>query len=543
MTPSNSSSSTGPSQGQPTQLYTTAGTVYNPGAVVPLQPPTRKGRTSRWPPPSQGELALLNKSAPSGYSYRRSPPTTASSLKHYSPLQQNSARAIDPSTVANPLNRSTSDSSSSVSITASNPRANITGLDKSNGQSRNMGLQYEDKEEDELSSLSNLGVKGLTSLASYPNAHQQMAQRALDKARETVKAAESSRPMSPTSRQDYQRPQEGTSALQSSTTPSQDYGDYHGRFPKTGHVVGSTRSSVLSSGPGAPRPLTAGPPGQRQYRAATLEGASRAFQSDTKQASSTIDETHFDINPATLISLGRTTTSKMSSRPQTPFQTEQLPTKSSSILGRQPLHDAFAPVQRPDLSRRPGRTRDTLPVEPLRQYFPDGFPSDYHYEPNPAIVLLPQGAGLTFQEGRYLPTLEEVTLRDARSRAAFYSPCGEIVKTFDERITDARNKLLGMELGVDVQDEHVSAPVNKIYSLPQFGKPNYEFTTEFANELPTHEAATPLISMAFSTLLNYWDNGRLMPETIPTGFEKIVADETGLRDQGKDSKIGELRHH
>ncbi|KAK7743818.1 hypothetical protein SLS53_003837 [Cytospora paraplurivora] len=440
------------------------------------------------------------------------------------------------------MDRSTSDSSSSVSFTATDTRANITGLDKSDGQSRNMGLQYEDKEEDELASLSNLGVKGLTSLASYPNAHQQMAQRALDKARETVKAAESSRSMSPTSsRQDYQRQQEGTSALQSSSLPSQDYGDYHGRFPRTGHVVGSTRSSVLSSGPGAPRPLTAGPPGQRQYRAATLEGASRALQSDTKQPSSMVDETHFDINPSALVSLGRTTTSKMSSRPQTPFQAEQLLTKPSSILGKQPLHDAFAPVQPPDLSRRPGRTKDTLPVEPLRQYFPDGFPSDYHYETNQAIVLLPQGADLELQEGRYLPTLEEVTLRDARSRAAFYSPCGELVKTFDERVSDARNKLLDLELGIDVLDEHVAAPVNTIYALPQFGKPNYEFTTEFANELPTHEAATPLINLAFSTLLNYWDNGRLMPETIPTGFEKIEDYETWLRDQGKDSDTEELQ--
>lgn len=542
MTPSNSSSSTGPSQGQPTQLYTTAGTVYDPGAVAPLQPPTRKGRAARWPPPSLGECALFNKSVPPGFSYRRSPPTTASSLKHYSPLQQNSARALDPSTVAKPLSRSTSDSSSSVSCTASDPRVNTTGLDKSNDKSRNMGLQYEDKKHD-LASLGKLGAKGLSSLASYPNAHQNLARRALNKARETVKTAESCRSVSPTSsRQDYQRHKERTSALKLSNISSQDHGDYHGQFPKIGHVVGSTKSSMLSSGPGAPRPLTAGPPGQRQYRAGTLnKGASRALQSDTKQSSPTIDETHFDINPSKLVSLGKTTTLKMPSQPQTPSQAEQLPTKPSSIPGRQPLHDAFGPVQPPDLSRRPGRTKDTLPVEPLRQYFPDGFPSDYHYKPNPGVVLSPEGADLELQGGRYLPTLEEVTLRDARSRIAFYSPYGELLKTFDERVEEARNKLLDMRLGIDVQDEHVASPVNNIYALPQFGKPNYEFTTKFANELPTHEAATPLISMAFATLLNYWDNGRLMPKNIPTGFEKIEDYESWLRDQGTDSMPGKLQ--
>lgn len=527
MTPSTSSSSTGPSQGQPTQLYTTAGTVYNPSAVVPLQPPTRKGRISRWLPPSQGELNLFNKSVPPGYPYRRSPPTTASSLKHYSPLQQNSDRAVEPPTTMNHLNRSTSDSSSSLSFAASHPLGIMAGLEENNGQHGSSSLQYEDKEEEELGRISTFGVKALTSLASYPNLHQHMAQRALDKARETVKAAETSRPMSPTSsRQVFQRQQEGTGVLQQTTNLGRDYGDTYGRQPKSGHGVGSTRSNVLSSGPGAPRPLTAGPPGQRQYRAATLEGAFRALQSNSQRPSSTIDEADFDINPSTLVNLGRPATTRM------PYRTQ---TQSSSGFGKPSLHNAFVSVHPQDPGRRPSRTRDTLPVDPLRPYFPRGFPSDYHYDPKTVAPFPPNGADLELQEGRYLPTPEELRLRDARSKAAFYSSSGELLKTLDDRIIDARNKLQEIGLGVNGKYDRASArqaSIDNASNSSKLGKPNDEFTTEFVKELPTHEAATPLVNMAFSTLLSYWDNGRL--SSIPTGFVKMEDYELWLRSQGKD---------
>ncbi|KUI73172.1 hypothetical protein VM1G_08888 [Cytospora mali] len=536
MTPSTSSSSTGLSQGQSTQLYTTAGTVYNPDAAIPLQPPTRKGRVSRWPPPSQADFALFNKSVPSGYSHRRSPPTTASSFKHYSPLQQNSDRAVEPSTARTCMERSISDSSS-VSFAASHPLGSMTSFDEINNQSSNMGLQYVNKEDDDLARLNNLGVKALTSLASYPNLHQQLAQRALDKARQTVKASETSRTMSPTpSRQGIQRQQEGSGALPSAMNLGRDYGDTYGRIPRFGRTVGATRSTVLSSGPGAPRPLTAGPPGQRQYRAATLKGAFRALQhSNVQRPSSAIDEAHFDINPSALVNLGRPTTANMSSQPQT---------QSSSSFGRPPQYNAFATAHPSDAARRPSRTRDTLPVDPLRLYFPRGFPSDYHFDPEIIDPFPPNGADLELQEGRYLPTPEELRQRDARSKIAFYSSTDQLLKTFDDRITDARKKLQDIELDVNENRKRAASrqtDINNVLNSSKLGKPNYEFTTDFVNELPTHEAATPIIGMAFSTLLNYWDNGHLM--SIPTGFVRMEDYELWLREKGKDDGAGQPKNN
>ena len=544
MTPSTSSSSTGPSQGQSNQLYTTAGTVYNPSAVIPLQPPARKGRASRWPPPSQVDFALLHKSAPPGPHYTRSPPTTASSLKYYSPLQQNSDRAVKPSAVPNQLNRSISDSSS-LSHSASHQLGTVTGLDRdeNNSRFRNMSLQHEDKEEDDLAHMSyvnKLGVKALTNLASYPNLHQLKARRALDKARETVKAAENvkpaetSRPMSATSsREGFQRQQEASGVLTSTTELSRDHGDTSGRSSRTDHMAGSTRSSVLSSGPGAPRPLTAGPPGstrssvlssgpgaprpltagppgQRQYRAATLDSASRAPHSDIQRPSSAIDETHFDINPSVLVNRGGPIPSRTPSRPQTPDQAEQLPVTSDTDLGKPPLFNAFASVHPPDTARRPGRTRDTLPPDQVRQYFRQGFPSDYHYDPESVPPFLPDGADLGLRQGRFLPTPEQMRPKDA-----------ELLKTLDERVTDARNKLQDMEPGLSETSQRAiirMAVIDRALLSSRLGKPDPEFTIDFVNKLPTHEAATPLLKMAFSTLSNYWDNGRLVAG-IPTGLK------------------------
>lgn len=541
MTPSTSSSSTGPSQGQPAQLYyTTAGTVYDPRTAVPLQPPARKGRASRWPPPGQADFALFNKSVPPGHPYRRSPPTTASSLKHYSPLQQNCDRAIEPSTAPNNLNSSLSDSPPYVSF-ASNPLGNMTGRGENTGQLGSMGLQYEDKEDEELArTVSNLGVKALTSLASYPNLHQQMAQRALDKAREAVKAAETSSAMSPNLQQrNFQRQQEGAVVVPLAMNPSREYGNAYGRNPRTGHAVGSTRSSVLSSGPGAPRPLTAGPPGQRQYKASTLEAPLRTLQGNVQRPSSTIDEAHFDINPSALVNLGRETPARLPSCPQTPYLKQQVPGSDHLDLGKPPLYDAFESVRPPEPARRSNRTRDTLPVGPLRGYFPRGFPSDYRFDPDSVGPFLPNGADLQLREGRFLPTPEMMRLRDARAKAVFYASAGELLKTIDERVTYADNKLQDMELSGDEARERAAAraTTKPVFDLSRIDKPNPEFTSDFVNELPTHEAATPLISLAFATLLNYWDNGRLM--SIPTGFEKMEDYNLGDQNEGMHGAIGQ----
>lgn len=520
---STSSTTTIPPKGKPTQqtVYTTAGTVYNPTAT-PLQPPSRRGRASRWAPPSQAELALFNKSVLASFPHKpyRSPPTTASSLKHYTPLQQNSDRAIEPLMGPSVPGRTLSESSSTLSLNSAPSQGNTNSLNSLNNNGRffdDMRLPGDEKDEEELTRMSVLPVRTITNLASYPNPSQKLAQKALDRARETIKAAaETSRSLTPNVSQEDAQRREGPGVRSTPANLDRDGPTVSGWISKHDHLNNATRSSVLSSGPGAPQPLTAGPPGQRQYKPSTLEATFRALQSGAqKPSSSATDEEQLDINTS-LMSMGKSAKATVASRPQSPHQANLLCRDYFEIC-KPVVKSTTSMVLRHDSNQPRRRTYDTLTAEAVRGYFPDGFPPDLG---PPTVPLLCNSSGRP--EGRFLPTPEEIRLRDARSKIAFYSATGDLAKTLDVRIAEAQGKLRDLELGINDARERTAArnaEIDAVLNSSRLGEPRHDFDMRSVNELPTHKAATPLVNMAFSTLLNYWANGRLME--IPTGFGKM----------------------
>lgn len=517
---STSSTTTIPPKGETTQqtIYTTAGTVYNPTAT-PLQPPSRRGRASRWAPPSQAELALFNKSVLASFPYKthRSPPTTASSLKHYTPLQQNSDRAIEPFMGPSVSGRTLSESSSTLSLGSAPSQGNTNNSNRTSRLLDDMRLTDDEKDEEELFRLSVLPVRTITNLASYPNPSQKLAQKALDRARQTFKAAaETSRSLTPNVPQQGARRWEGPGARPTSTNLDRDGPGTSGWISKHDHLRNATRSSVLSSGPGAPQPLTAGPPGQRQYRPSTLEATFRALQTGTQRPpSSTTDEERLDNNPS-FINVGNSTKLTAPSRSNSPHQAP-LQAKDYFETSKPTVKPTTNMVLRYDSTQPRRRTYDTLSAEAVRGYFPDGFPPDLG---PPTVPLLSNSAGCP--EGRFPPTPEELRLRDARSKIAFYGATHDLTKALDVRIAEAQGKLRDLELGISNTRERTAArnaEVDIVLDSSKLGKPRHSFDVESANQLPTHEAATPLVNMAFSTLLNYWANGRLME--IPTGFGRM----------------------
>lgn len=517
---STSSTTTIPPKGNATQqtVYTTAGTVYNPTAT-PLQPPSRRGRASRWAPPSQAELALFNKSVLASFPYKpyRSPPTTASSLKHYTPLQQNSDRAIEPLMGPSVSGRALSESSSTLSLSSAPSQGNANSLNSNGRLVDDMRLTDDEKDEEELTRMSVLPVRTITNLASYPNPSQKLAQKALDRARESIKAAaEISRSLTPNVSQQGTQRREGPGARSTSANLDRDGPAIAGWISKHDHSSHATRSSVLSSGPGAPQPLTAGPPGQRQYKPSTLEATFRALQSATlKPSSSTTDEGHPD-NSSFLMNMEKSAKVTVPSRPQSPHQTP-LPTKDYFETCKPTVKPATDMILRHDSTHPRRRTYDTLSAEAVRVYFPNGFPPDLG---PPTVPVLSNSTG--HSEGRFPPTPEELRLRDARAKIAFYSATQDLTKTLDERIAEAQAKLRDLELGINSARERTAArnaEIDIILNSSKLGQPRHDFDMGSVNELPTHEAATPLVNMAFSTLLNYWADGRLME--IPTGFGKM----------------------
>lgn len=484
----------------------------------------------RWPSNIPADLAAFSNSVTGTFSHGhyRSPPTTASTLKHYSPLQQNSDRAADPFATGSAQKRPNSESpSSNMPSSPWNPLlSDLLADDKDIVQNleEDCALQDEesatvlskvDEEEEELlSRMGTYSVKTLTSLASYPNPYQKVAQLALDRARNMFKTAtlDASRTISPSlSRQGH----EGAGGPRGSGF-SRENSDHFSCVPRNGHVGSSNRSSVLSNGPGAPQPLTAGPPGQRQYKASTLEAPFRALQGNLQNSSSpSIDEAHFEINTPTLLNLG---TASIAKAPE-----------SSAILDRhdvlsqqtpQSKVDAFGNIY-PWYGYGPSYSwhraiRDTKTLDQIKEYYPHGAPPTLYDPKN--IVSVPEDNSDLLYVSRLAVLRQKLsflghTKMDTHHRARFYSGVPELTKTWEERLEDIREKLRRQQLGIRGTHE-ISPPLN----LTEISKPR-DVPIERVNALKTHEAADPLLGMAFSTLSNYWENGLVMD--IPTGFKEV----------------------
>ncbi|KAL6883814.1 hypothetical protein HDV57DRAFT_426113 [Trichoderma longibrachiatum] len=350
--PSPTPAATTPISSQPT--YTTAGTIYNPSSSQRLQPPARRGRllklnldatnfgvdASKFGSPRS---ILSDKTFKSDAS-AKTPVIPA--VPQYSPLQQNYDRAVSPA--ASPDREA---AMSPQPFTLHNPpvRAPVDSLppsrlDKGKGHGSSATVDSSDDEDDSISvgALKNMTVKSLHNLASYPNPNQKSAQKALlrgtrPKAGSSlgsglsglaqpfafhsnspggVRLSASDEPsigLRPTLsdlsalHQTYidrrRRPRMMTSDAGPSTTYASLF-DSRRSTPSTNDDMQDfhPRASMhLATGPGAPKPLTAGPPGQRQYRPSTFESTFKALKSQAAacQASVADAEDGMDTPPFT----------------------------------------------------------------------------------------------------------------------------------------------------------------------------------------------------------------------------------------------------
>ncbi|KAJ4417590.1 hypothetical protein N0V82_006063 [Gnomoniopsis sp. IMI 355080] len=576
--------------------YTTAGTVYNPQTATPLQPPARRGRASRWPPANPADLSTFSNSILGAFPRcrYRSPPTTASTLRHYSPLQQNQERAIDPrnsadyyrpATSLSNAKRSTSGGSSNMSLSLSNaiPRelladelpksiicndcgerfetmamadfhATLSGHntfsetgDNSNNNYTSEGdtfLQDEEmKEEEDLTQFNNYSVKTLTNLASYPNPNQKMAQRCLDRARETFKAAaENTRPTSNNS----SRPGFNGAGPSSSSYLSgsgRESSDYYSRVPRNSHMNSSTRSSVLSNGPGAPQPLTAGPPGQRHYKASTLEGPLRALQESAQKPYSLIMAESLlgtnPPNPSVLSNLSRPASTKMSEAsrdaereiktsrgprgPASPLSMEQLPFERAQSGSRSMYHETrhhnVPTVVSNQKNIWTNKMRETKTQDELSEYYPDSRGClPFNYNPATLVTVPDDNSDLQFPIGRVLPSEFEAELESrvdlARHRKRFYAGDSEFMfRSWELRFDEICDEVRDWEPGTMGNGRYLPlAQIKAAVDPSQLGKPR-NISISLISQLKPHDAAQPLLPML------YWTLDRLKNDS--SGFERV----------------------
>ncbi|KAH6888048.1 hypothetical protein B0T10DRAFT_460698 [Thelonectria olida] len=298
--------------------YTTAGTRYDPSSSQPLQAPARRGRMRWTVSHAASHLEFLPRSSFDGIQLGVGLGRN-SSVQSYAPLQQNNDRAMSPvdeadhASVNTPaeVTKMSSDTPISFSSMVVEPDddqptevldnsepAEVLDIDQLAEKS---GYLSDDEYESDtdMGVLMNMSVKTLQSLASYENPNQRKAQRVLD--------GRSALPVKPdaTNQTDSQftgrnrvfnfmeMPQRLSippAGPASSDPPSHHPGQgrYHHLpilsglspepIPESSHrdeMVNWETSGFHSAGsssinPSAgPPPLTAGPPGHRQYQPKT----------------------------------------------------------------------------------------------------------------------------------------------------------------------------------------------------------------------------------------------------------------------------------
>ncbi|KAH0531764.1 hypothetical protein TsFJ059_000555 [Trichoderma semiorbis] len=314
---------------QPT--YTTAGTIYNPNSSQRLQPPARRGRLLKLNSEVSGfpldatkfgtpRTMLPDTQFRSDTSVKV--PAAPAAIQQYSPLQQNYDRAVSPvvSPHQEPIMSSQRLRRHNTSLRAGADSPSLSLFDNGKGKAVMIDNDSSSDDEDDIvnSALMNMTVKSLQNLASYPNPNQKNAQKALlrgtrPKAGNNLSGGPSRLSTPFTYRNDsqggarissieevsvglrpilsepgilYQRTQDSRWRSRKMASEAGASGTYHGAFesrlstPSTNSDNADPNplaSMHLATGPGAPKPLTAGPPGQRQYRPSTFESTFKAL--------------------------------------------------------------------------------------------------------------------------------------------------------------------------------------------------------------------------------------------------------------------------
>ncbi|KAI1823715.1 hypothetical protein F4861DRAFT_549479 [Xylaria intraflava] len=444
--------------------YTTVGSVYNP-QLQPLQPPVRRGRTVK-----------------TLFPYKSESPAGPSPLQ-YTPLQQNSDRAVSPirlnpdalpstitithqerqilqkfgvvvPSIPPTLNMSgsleepaSSDNDAIInSGTSGNPKAFTSAIARSDN-----GSDIADTK-----SISGMNFNSLTNLASYPNPMQRAAQKLLA----------------------LHRPQPNPSTgLQFSDSYSAIFNAEAEAWLSP--VDPSLDMPSVTKIRGAPAPLTAGPPGVRQFRPST-------FDQETLQRVREFDDENPMMNPYHM-------------RLRSGRGTEVLSLEGESVSSMptaRTLEDDDFGFDGGSKGNETSTVIDTLPPDEARAFYPEGLPLNFNsqtqqissdwvlerlsYLERPSDLYSIQSQG------------EFWAMRSQHIDNLFYSGSNVFNKTFDMVISEHNHRSL----------THIVGHTHKEASNTQGKVTNRPISVHDASITPTSEHAAPLLSMAFQAIIN-----------------------------------------
>jgi hypothetical protein len=508
--------------------YTTAGTLYNPSSSQPLQPPARRGRSFKWTNGSiHSDLTLLPKSALAALPLKGAG-NRAQVYQQYTPLQQNYDRAVSPS--CNLEHHLFKMADQALQVRSGNTPAPISLLlaesreDKSSLDSDVISDDSDSDSDFGMDPLAGMTVKSLHNLASYPNPNQKRAQRALLQGvkptmtgwgapgrSHTSASSSGTRPVGSPIKgslqyKDVPRPaQPDTAAIRRIATfgrqkvnPFRVEGDCIESRNATslgpfGHIASH---KILGSGSGGPRPLTAGPPGQRQYRPSTFESTFKALQVKSQDDHGEDEnENHIGISivdgePAAVLPsyhhYSECTSRPLRTDPMCRVtQPGAVSSKNWKVNGDDKGRLDLIMAQRfvPDFL---SMTR----ASPSQETLQSGCHGHQRLSSTPWWNEFNHDIRSRFKPGTDILTDEEINARNAKIEDIWYAGSDLIGKTTSEAILDAKYRELERNLGVIGDKRQTSGRVQ--YKTIEIDE---------ANRMSAAEHAHPLINMAFATLL------------------------------------------
>ncbi|ROT34687.1 hypothetical protein SODALDRAFT_382263 [Sodiomyces alkalinus F11] len=511
----------------------------------------------------------------------------ARAMPVYNPLQQNQDRAVTPPHAKKDIetpdrigmsaprsqSRSLHSSQSQPSPGMMTPAVNGNEVDEASQQ------DCAAEEDGDLSSngspfehaLGRLTVKSLHNLASYPNPNQKRALKLLQPRprlshSEPVNAVNNSRfsiaSVAPQTPGHLDTAGRGRQSRSPAETRSSRFSNAPPREPKnrdtfpssrahylnhnrqafgepTGEAVNVTNicggyKSTLATGPGAPLPLTAGPPGHRQYNPSTFDSALRALHSRGRRG---LVVSENDAAAVEFRALVDSNTRHHETRSPSVVALRHCPIMELAVSGGAGEPPVFQPdrpltyesslaelraTSFPEVSSRHtspvvGRLQsvlhaihtgddvvDTKFPEEVRKYYPYGMPNMHepitvseewatHYP------LLERRQHVVGSFAKTCEALENLENRNRKVYHQFHAAADDFPDSMDVVIQQAHNRRLQRSVGV------VGVIGDRRRSNARVACDPLE--VEQVNNMPLYEAAGPLLPMVFATLLHNLDYG------------------------------------
>ncbi|KAK3695482.1 hypothetical protein B0T22DRAFT_455407 [Podospora appendiculata] len=375
---------------------------------------------------------------------------------------------------------------------------------------------------------SRITVKGLTNLASYPNPMQKAAQLKLAKARTGNLAA--SRPNTPSS---------------FSYTSSDIAKD------RTTGAYGSAPNAA-----GTPQPLTAGPPGQRQFRPSTFSAAIRALgitedgnPSQSRALPSNFQPNTFhevygpayaygmrhamDIRDAPMDNSDQPglypQVSLLNERSSAPTNSYNL-APSEVFVNSEPSSNFYDATM--ETESNAFNVRDSLPAEKVKDYYRQGFPIKYKYSGR-YCEPAPDDWFDRLMNRSWPPVPEDLTQRREKTDRQFYAGTRELAMDMDRILSDHQHRIFERSVGV-IGEERERFKATQIGSDGKVQLPPMSINEVNNTEERVH--AEPLLVMALATLLRHKEHKVLGDSAYKSWRSEFIEADDAWVDSSDEGK-------